>query len=164
VGRPAENKFDVNHYAPREKIYAKGDPFLISNSVLLTNGRGEDMNKLLTSLSNVIADLKPDCQIYLLVIPHKSQLNTSYLEQMSSLGFRFDDNFLIGNENYPFVEAVRNHFQSNPKLKIVNPLAPLMRKDSASRSVYYLNDEHLSPAGQGVVKGQVLESMGISGR
>jgi hypothetical protein len=80
---------------------------------------------------------------------------------MSSLGFRFDDNFLIGNENYPFVEVVKNHFQSNSKIKIINPLAPLMRKDSASRSVYYLNDEHLSPAGQAVVKGQVLESMGM---
>ncbi len=157
VGRPAEDKFDINYYASREKIYARGDPLLISNSVLLTNRREEDLNKLMTSLSSVISELKSDCQIYLLVIPHKSQLNTSYLEQMSSLGFRFENNFLIGNENYPFVEAVKKHFQSNPKVSVINPFVPLMQNDSVSKGVYYLNDEHLSPPGQTIVKDQVLE-------
>ena len=160
VGRPAEDKFDLNHYALREKIYAKGDPFLISNSVLLTSSREEDMNYLLNSLSDVISDLKPDCRVYLLVIPHKSQLNTSYLEQMSSVGFRFEDNFVIGNENYPFIEAMKNHFQSNPQVKIINPFLPLMRRDSTFEHVYYLNDEHLTPVGQAITAEQVLKDMG----
>jgi len=160
-GRPDNGKFDVNHYASREKTYAKGDPFLISNSVLLTNSREEDMNNVMISLSSIISELKSDCQVYLLVIPHKSQLNASYQKQMSSIGFQFEDNFLLGDENYPFVETIKNHFQSNPKVKIINPFLTLMQNDSNSGSVYYLNDEHLSPAGQGIVKDQVLESVKI---
>ncbi len=158
-GEVTEEKFESKHYRLREKMLAQGDSLLISNSVLLKNNRDEDMNYLLSSLNNVVSELPSDCPIYLLVIPQKAQINASYLSNMKDIGFRFDMNFRPGNENYPFIEKLKNHFHSNAKVEVLNPLTPLMQKDSCSERVYYPNDEHLSIAGQSIVRDLVLDRL-----
>jgi hypothetical protein len=154
-----EEKFELDHYSQREKLYAKGDPFLISNSVLLKNKRDEDMDYLLSSLNKVISKVRSDCRIYLLVIPHKAQINTSYLSNMNEVGFRFDPSFAPGSENYPFIEKLKSHFLTNANVDVLNPLAPLAQRDSASEKVYFLNDEHLSKAGQSIINELVMNRL-----
>lgn len=159
-GEPAtDDKFELKHYSLREKIYAQGDPFLISNSVLLKNNRDEDMDYLLSSLNDIVSELRPDCRIFLLVIPHKAQINTSYLSNMNDVGFRFDLPFTPGSEHYPFIEKLKSHFLSNRNVEVLNPLTPLVQKDSVSERMYFLNEEHLSKAGQATVKDLVLDRL-----
>src|SRR5688572_1971424 len=95
----ANEKFEMQRYRRREKIYAQGDPYLISNCVLLKNGRDKDLEDLLSLLSRTISELKPECQVYLLIVPHKAQINQFYLDNMKDLGFSFDSQFEAGEED-----------------------------------------------------------------
>jgi hypothetical protein len=152
-------KFELQRYRRREKIYALGDPYLISNSVLLKNERDQDMDKLLSSLRSTILQLKRDCQVYLLIIPHKAQINKFYFDTMKDVGFLFDPQFEIGKEDYPFVEKLKNYFSAERNVVIINPMRYLAQRDSFSNRVYFLNDEHLSIEGQLVVKEAVLSGL-----
>jgi hypothetical protein len=154
-----KDSFDINIYRQREKIYAQGDPSLISNSVLLKNGREQDMAYLLESLDEIISNLKLKCQVYVLIIPHKAQLNEAYLKNMADVGFRFEDEFKTGNTNYPFSEALAKHYRDNSSVKIIDPLHSLVLHDSGLQKMYLLNDEHLAVAGQTIVKDAVLKSL-----
>ena len=156
-----EEKFELQRYRQREKIYALGDPYLISNSVLLKNERDKDLDKLLSSLSHIISQLKPQCQVYLLIIPHKAQLNKFYLDHMKDVGFLFDSRFEVGKVDYPFVEKLKDHFSATRNVVIVNPLDYLAQRDSVASRVYFLNDEHLSDEGQLIVKQVVLSGLNL---
>jgi hypothetical protein len=156
---PEEEKFDLERYRLREKIYALGDPYLISNSVLLKNERDKDLDKLLSSLRYTLSQLKPECKVYLLIIPHKAQINEFYLDCMKDVGFRFDSQFEIGKDDYPFVEKLKDYFEATGNVVIINPLLHLAQRDSVSNRVYFLNDEHLSDAGQLIVKEVVLSAL-----
>ena len=158
---PGEEKFDLERYRQREKIYALGDPYLISNSVLLKNERDKDLDKLLSSLRNTISQLKPECQVYLLIIPHKAQINEFYLNSMKDVGFMFDSRFEVGKEDYPFVEKLKDYFGATGNVVIINPLQHLAQRDSVSTRVYFLNDEHLSDEGQLIVKEVVLSALNL---
>ena len=154
-------KFELQRYRQREKIYALGDPYLISNSVLLKNERDKDFDKLLSSLNNTISQLKSDCRVYLLIIPHKAQINKFYLDNMKDVGFLFDSQFEVGKEEYPFVEKLKDHFSATTNVVIINPLRHLAQRDSVSTRVYFLNDEHLSNEGQLIVKEVVLSDLNL---
>jgi len=158
---PEGEKFELERYREREKIYALGDPYLISNSVLLKNERDKDVDKLLHSLSHTISELKPECQVYLLIIPHKAQINKFYLDNMKDVGFLFDSRFEVGKEDYPFVEKLRDYFNATKNVVIINPLRDLVQRDSVSTRVYFLNDEHLSDEGQLIVKEVVRSGLNL---
>jgi len=158
---PGGEKFDLERYSEREKIYALGDPYLISNSVLLKNERDQDIDKLLSSLSHTISQLKPECQVYLLIIPHKAQISKFYLDNMKDVGFMFDSQFEVGKEDYPFVEKLRDYFSATENVVIINPLRDLVKRDSVSARVYFLNDEHLSDEGQLIVKEVVRPGLNL---
>jgi len=154
-------KFDLERYRESEKIYALGDPYLISNSVMLKNERDKDVEKLLSSLSNTISKLKPECRVYLLIIPHKAQINKFYLDNMKDVGFLFDPRFEVGKEDYPFVEKLKDYFSETKNVVIINPLLDLVQRDSGSTRVYFLNDEHLSDEGQRIVKEVVRSGLNL---
>lgn len=158
---PGGEKFESERYRKSEKIYALGDPYLISNSVLLKNERDKDVDKLLSSLSNTISKLKPDCQVYLLIIPHKAQINKFYLDNMKDVGFMFDSRFEVGKEDYPFIEKLNDYFGATRNVVIINPLRNLVQRDSVSTRVYFLNDEHLSDEGQLIVKEVVRSGLNL---
>jgi hypothetical protein len=140
-------------------MLARGEPDLISNSALLKNGRDKDMNDLSSKIRSIIAAVKPECKIYLLVIPQKAQVNSYYQSTMQAIGFEFGQDFSPGADHYPFIEKLKMDFQDNPAVKIINPLTILREKDSDIHRMFYLQDEHLSPAGQGVVKELVRETL-----
>ena len=154
-------KFELQRYRLREKIYALGDPYLISNSVLLKNERDKDLDKLLSTLNNTISQLKSDCRVYLLIIPHKAQINKFYLGNMKDVGFLFDSQFEVGKEEYPFAKKLKDHFSATRNVVIINPLRHLAQRDSVSTRVYFLNDEHLSHEGQLIVKEVVLSALNL---
>lgn len=155
-------RFNAAHYRLREKIYAQGDPFLISNSTLLKDLRENDLADMSILLKDIIAELDVDCKIYLVVIPNKAQLNGSYMNEMKEIGFQFHESFEPGQENYPFIEALRQHFQSYENVEIINPLFVLKQHDTPAEKMYYLYDEHLTLAGQRVVKDLLLNKINSS--
>lgn len=156
--------FDADRYRIREKIYAQGDPYLISNSVLLENNRDKDMEHLQSELDDIISELNAHCRIYILVIPHKAQVDGSYRNDMNDIGFLFNPQFQKQAEHYPFIASLNNYFRENKRVTILNPLSALSAADSDSTRVYYANDEHLNERGQFVVKEVVYKAIEESER
>lgn len=152
------DKFTLERYRPRERLYAQADPYLVSNSVLLKNGRLEDFNYLAARLNSMLSDLKPGCKTYLVVIPHKSQVNAEYFHHMSTIGFRFDKAFNDDGIDYPFVQNLKIYFRQNPDVQVLNPLQ-VFRENSLSQPLYYFNDEHLNEVGHKVLSEFILSNL-----
>jgi hypothetical protein len=166
TGNSTEQRFEAAQYRFREKVYAHGDPFLISNSALLKDRRDRDLENMSIILRDIIAHASSDCKIYFVVIPNKAQINSSYLQHMEEIGFQFHESFTPGEENYPFITALQRNFQSTKNVEIINPLVLLRQHDTRTEKMYYLYDEHLTAAGQRIVKDLLLSkinSPGLSG-
>ena len=73
----------------------------------------------------------------------------------------FDSRFEVGKEDYPFVEKLKDYFDETGNVAIINPLPHLAQRDSVSNRVYFLNDEHLSDAGQLIVKEVVVSALNL---
>ncbi len=144
---PKTDSFSVEKYSAREKLQFKAEPVLIENSLYLENGRDKDYAKLSEELSAILAGLPEGCKIYLLLLPHATQVSPRYMEQSKLAGSAFTRN-IAGETNYPLYDSLRKDF---PSAVLLDPLAVFREADTPAAPLFYPNDPHLSPAGQRVL-------------
>jgi hypothetical protein len=151
--------FSVERYDERVKLYLRAEPGLIEDSILVRGGRQRDYGMFLDRLSELLAYCKPGwCRAYVLVIPHVSQVDASYLTYFRRLGARFTNPDALRRAEYPFVVHLRARLVGSPNVKVVDPL-PDLREAQLRVAMYYATDEHLTPAGQQMLAGVLTEQL-----
>lgn len=141
--------FSAERYTKRELIYSIAEPDLVNNSVLLEGARKKDFDTLIDRLVEVLKTVPADCKKIVLVVPHKAQVNESYLRESIAIGVQFPDPGRILNSDYPFFTQLRKRLPVD--VVTLNALLPLRKAESSGIKVYYANDGHLNNNGQKIV-------------
>ncbi|MCB0685489.1 MAG: hypothetical protein KDC53_03155 [Saprospiraceae bacterium] len=148
--KPKEtDSYSPDQYSQRTKLLFEADPNFLENTILVKNSRQGDMSAFLRKLNNLVEAIPKDCSIYILVIPHCAQIDTTYLQRMQQLGAIFLTPKADLEENYPFYVQLKSSIQRD-NLYFINAL-PFLRDANQEKRVFYENDPHLNDHGQTVV-------------
>jgi hypothetical protein len=151
-GKNIKEAFDPKKFSPRERLYMEVEPDLIQNSVLLQGDRKSDFEDYLSHLDDLVENCSDGkCKVILLVVPHCAQIEELYLENMKEMGAEISDPHFIYQGEYPFFEELESHFSESPNVKLLNPHQDFRKLETSGTRAYFLNDIHLSPAGQAKV-------------
>jgi hypothetical protein len=154
--------FSAAAYTERSKIQLQADPWLLDKQVGATGEKEGDFETFLRKLKDLTSHCPSDqCQTYLLVIPHCSQLNAKYLDNFKRLGGRVRNEGAIQENEYPFIRKLRLAVAPRPGLTVLNPLEYLRRREALGEPVYFQHDEHLTPAGQKAIADFLVSESGI---
>lgn len=141
--------FSVDNYSPRTKMMLQADPTDLENSILLRGNRDKDMIRLMEKLNKMLAKVPKECQIYILLIPHCIQLNSTYQLRMDKLGAVITSPTELLEPEFPFYQRLSSEFKRE-NVKSINTL-PLLREASLLKPVYFENDPHLNKYGQAII-------------
>ncbi len=154
--------FEPAGYTARERLYLRAEPYLIENQVRLRGGREADFESWMTSVVRLLERCAiPNCERKLLVVPHAAQVAHSYLDEMRSLGARFDDADAVMRGDYGFLAAVRESLGRHglDNVEVLDPLPQLREAERAGIRTYYRYDPHLTSCGQQVLTDVVANSL-----
>jgi len=163
--REEQDVFSPQRFTLRDRIYARAEPGMVEDSVLLRGRRRRDFQHYLGLLDELLATCgSDDCRVVLLVIPHFAQIGPEQAERARKIGFRIPENGDFFNPDYPFIRALKAHLlRCRPDALLINPLEAFQLEGKAGRVLYYRNDSHLNPVGQHLLAEKVLERMCAAG-
>lgn len=142
-----EAGFAPELYNAREKLYLRAEPGLISNQVMLENGREEDMQDYLDELDELL-DMAGDIPVLVFVVPHHSQLiSGDGYAHLQRLGAELPFPRHFQKTNYPFMMELLLRIKRRKNVHFWNPM-PFLDMHQRERPVYYANDPHLNHFGQ----------------
>lgn len=141
--------FSVEAYSQREKMMIRANNSYLEKSIRLNFKSRYQIwkDKLETFLKKVPEHTK----VHIIFIPHCSQLNGFYLDNMLQLGAVYKDLNTIHNTNYNFFTTAKREFQAYKNVIFLNPLEEFKRMDAKAHRVYYETDPHLTTFGQKVL-------------
>lgn len=134
--------FSAEKYNPRVLTYLNADPTIISQSISPEGGMNDTMIELLSDLSEMISEVK--VPVYLVVVPHCTQVSETYFDHYLQLGANLDRDKLT---EYLFLKNINDFAAINPSVKVLDPLSYFKNQDNVS-PLYFSNDPHLNSIGQ----------------
>jgi hypothetical protein len=150
--------FSVDHYSKREKFNNQAEPELLENTLYLLNGRGGDWKVFEKKFKPMVENLNPGTKKIFVIIPHQAQLSALYLNRHTQLGAHFSHPIHLANpQDYPLYKNIYA-LCSQLGFEVVDPLVDF-RLTAPQFPVYYENDPHLNPAGQGVLASGILKKI-----
>lgn len=159
--RVDRDRFSPGRFTLRDRIYARAEPGMVADSVLLQHERARDFEDYLKDLDKLLDHCRGwECRVILLVIPHFAQLGPQGAERARKIGFSIPDVPAFFSRDYPFVKQLREHLKfSRPGVLLINPLEQFAGAERAGRKLYYRNDSHLNPPGQRFLARMVLREL-----
>ncbi|WP_422007100.1 hypothetical protein [Roseivirga pacifica] len=154
--------FSPDLYSYRDKLYFVADSFLVENSISLKNGREEDFQEYASRLKHLLSYASEETDIYILIIPHRSQVSKVNLDRMKSIGASFSEEYL-SSDDYPLKEEFESYFSGDNRIQILDPLPYLKKAEEAGVETYYNNDSHLNQQGQYILGQFILTQIKESG-
>jgi len=148
--------FSPRRFLNNEPLMLKADPRLIEKQILLLEERAKDFEFLVHKLHWMESIKDPRCPFLLLVIPHACQVSTRYLERTRKLGALFNDEILVCQEQYPFVQHLQKELKN---CIVINPLRLFREKEESGLELYWPNDIHLNPNGNTVLADYVASTV-----
>ena len=151
------DEFDAAKYSAREKLYYQCEPSLIGNSVLLQNGREEDMADWLNEFESMTADMREaGKEVKVVLLPHCAQVHQRYYQSMQQIGATLPPAEQLMIEDYPFAQKVRERL---PEVEIINPLSRMQQEERKGTELYYANDPHLNDQGHDVIAAILVDHL-----
>ncbi|MBQ4804093.1 hypothetical protein J8L88_14620 [Aquimarina sp. MMG015] len=151
-----DQRFSVKDYNQRSKLYFKSDSAYLYKSVTAEGSFQHRYAIWIDELKEFIEGIPTDVQVFIVFVPHCSQLNSFYFNNMRELGAKFSDETEFKKMEYGFFEKASLDIQQYKNVTLLNPLEQLREKDTKEKRLYYLNDPHLNEYGQKVL-GTFLE-------
>lgn len=102
----------------------------------------------------MIAELKS--RVFILVIPHKAQVNSQYMTNMKTIGYRFNEKFNVHDGDYPFLKRLNAHVADLKNVQVLDALSILRMNETPDKPLYYQNDEHLNQEGHKFISQLIL--------
>ncbi|WP_299211959.1 hypothetical protein [uncultured Aquimarina sp.] len=146
-----DERFSVKDYNQRSKLYFESDSEYLYKSVM-TGGNFENRYSIwITELKEFVENIPTDVNIFIVFIPHCSQLNSFYFNNMRQLGAKFSEENEFKKIGYDFFEKASLDVKQYQNVIVLNPLQQLREVDAKEKRLYYLNDPHLNKEGQEVL-------------
>lgn len=150
--------FSIDKYSDYEKQTLNGDQKLLKNSILVEGDRIKDFNKMLKKIETLLEICKvgDSIPVYLVVVPHCSQINSHYKNKYEKMGLSISQDSKYTISNYPFIKGLKKKF-SNKNIKIINLLPALRSNDRENNRQYLVNDFHFSERGIQTTASEILK-------
>ena len=143
--------FSPDLYSSRAKLYLKAEPALIENSVMLQNGRADDLREWHEDFSEIV-DAAGDRNILVILIPHCSQVNPYYLNKLKAVGATFNADFKTASPqafDYPFAADI--DLEWGNRCHMLDCLPAFAEQDATGKRLFFDNDPHLNDYGHTVL-------------
>lgn len=140
-------KFSIELYNARQKLLFNTDFNYLERTVFLENDFKERYYIWKKELLKFLNSIPKTSNVFIMFIPHCSQVNSLYLENMEKLGAKFDNRISFQEIAYPFFDFCTKDFKKFENVVFLNPLPFLRKQDSVNNRLYYQNDPHLNQNG-----------------
>lgn len=154
-----EIPFSPDHYTLRDKYYFKSEPGLIENTASLKEGRDRDFGEYVKRIQDLFDYASHDTQIFLLIIPHCSQVTEQYKLWTAKLGADFSKQFEPGSASYPLYDRFVEQFKEDKRVRVLNPIVFMEEIERQNNSLYFKNDSHLNSLGQEMIGRYLLNEI-----
>lgn len=141
------SKFSIQFYNQREKILLKADANYIEKSITIIEDFEFRYQKWQTEMQIFLDNIPKTKKVYVVFIPHCSQVNEFYYSNTIQIGANFSSQKNIINSKYTFFDRAKLNFQNYDNVIFLNPIDFLVDKDNENYRLYYENDPHFNTNG-----------------
>lgn len=136
-------EFSTSVYSPRTKMMIRAEANYVNNSIKLKGDMKDAMEEAKESIAYLRELVPKKVPIYIVVIPHFSQVTKAYRGNYQQLSGHKSSM----KTNYRFIREI-----SKVKgVKVLNPMRYFREMESDGQQLYYSNDPHLNETGQKVL-------------
>jgi hypothetical protein len=153
----ATDIFKEEYYDQRTKRFLNFDAAYFNNTLMLQAPFASRYEAWLEEMQTFLETIPETTPVYLVWIPHCSQVNSYYSGNLKSIGATFDDEIDIQQANYPFFAKATQDLQQYKNVKQLNPLPVFQVNDTNDNRLYFANDPHINNSGN-VVLSDFLQS------
>lgn len=153
----ATDEFRPEYYDQRTKRFLNFDASYLNKTLMLQEPFTARYEAWLEEMHRFLETVPNDVPVYLVWIPHCSQINSYYKNNLNRLGARFEDEIAIQESNYPFIAKATKDLLVYKNVVQVNPLAVFQVNDTDNNRLYFANDPHINNNGN-VVLSDFLQS------
>ena len=153
----ATDVFKPEYYDQRTKRFVNFDAGYFNNTLMLKAPFMERYDAWLSYMKTFLEIIPDDVPVYLVWIPHCSQVNSYYMSNLNSLGATFEDEVTIQETEYPFFAQAKKDLKAFTNVVQLNPLETFQMNDTPSKRLYFANDPHINNNGNVVLR-DFLES------
>lgn len=135
-----EEPFSVEQYSPRTKMLIQANPNYVQQSVMAHSNFETALSSCKESI-NYLREITPKkVPIYVVIIPHFSQVTKTYNDRYQKLG----GSKTSMRSNYPLQKEI----SKLKGIKVLNPITFFREKEKEGVQLYFNNDPHLTKEGQ----------------
>ncbi|WP_298508334.1 hypothetical protein [uncultured Kordia sp.] len=153
----ATDVFSEEYYDQRTKRFLNFDAGYFNNTLMLKDPFASRYDAWLAEMHHFLETIPKDIPVYLVWIPHCSQVNSYYMSNLNRLGATFEDEVAIQQSEYPFFAKATKDLNAYTNVIQVNPLSVFQVNDTFDHRLYFANDPHINDQGN-VVLSDFLQS------
>jgi hypothetical protein len=151
------DEFRPEYYDQRTIRFLNFDTSYLTNTLLLKEPFTSRYTTWLEEMQTFMETIPEEIPVYLVWIPHCSQVNGYYMNNLKSLGATFEDEVAIQQSAYPFFARAAKDLEAYKNIIQLNPLPIFQVNDTSDRRLYFANDPHINDNGN-VVLSDFLQS------
>jgi len=135
-----EEPFSTKSYSPRTKMLIQANPDYVQQSVMSHSNFEKAIASCKASIHYLREIVPKSTPIYIVMIPHFSQVSNEYNERYQQLGASKTSM----RANYPLLKEI----SKIKGVKVLNPITFFREKEKEGVQLYFNNDPHLTENGQ----------------
>jgi hypothetical protein len=156
----ATDVFRTDYYDKRTKLFLNFDRSYFNNTIMLKAPFKERYDAWLGYMQNFLETIPEDIPVYVVWIPHCSQVNDYYMNNMNQLGATFEDKTAIQQTDYPFFAQAKKDLKAYTNVIQLNPLETFQANDKENYRLYFANDPHINTNGNLVLSDFLQSEIG----
>jgi hypothetical protein len=147
----ATDEFKIEYYDQRTKRFLQFDNAYIETMLTLQSPFKKRYEAWLEYMHTFLATVPEEIPVYLVWIPHCTQVNSYYMNNIKALGATFTNADRIQQNMYPFFAQATKDLKAYTNVIQLNPLTTFQANDSETNRLYFANDPHINDKGNKVL-------------
>ncbi|KAB8151937.1 hypothetical protein EZY14_015805 [Kordia sp. TARA_039_SRF] len=147
----ATDEFRPEYYDERTKRFLNFDANYFNNALMLKAPFASRYETWLAEMHEFLETIPQEIPVYLVWIPHCSQVNSYYRNNLNEIGATFEDEVAIQQSDYPFLAKASKDLQTYTNVIQINPLSVFQVNDTNDNRLYFANDPHINNEGNTVL-------------
>ncbi|MDH7448038.1 hypothetical protein [Aquimarina sp. 2201CG14-23] len=157
-----KESFATDSYNTRSKLYLMSDSSYLYKSITITEGFEKRYSIWIKEVREFIEELSKESRVYIVFIPHCTQVNSFYFNNFKKMGATFLNEDEFNKIEYGFFEKASLDLKAYKNVSLINPLEIFNKSDSLDHRLYYMNDPHLNDMGQKVLGDYLKEQLSLN--
>ena len=148
----AKDSFYVDFYDIRTKRFLNYKSSFFNDTFMLKEPFKSRYDDWLTYMHKFLETIPKDIKVYIVWIPHCTQVNEHYIDNFNTLGATFNDlNKIQQSNSYPFFTSAKKDLSPYKNVILLNPLEIFQFKDTLNSRLYFENDPHINYKGNKIL-------------